>query len=151
MARGLSLSNLSRDGFVAALKDLASVTSRDFRVPCEVECPDSVSVGDEATTTHLYRIAREAVHNATKHARPRRIVVRLSVGEEMGCLEVEDDGIGMEGANGTGFGLGLEMMRSRARMIGGQLEILRALSGGTTIACRFPMEDPKTDGHCRRS
>jgi signal transduction histidine kinase len=74
-------------------------------------------------------------------------VVRLTVEGETGCLEVEDDGIGMGVATRAGLGLGLEMMRSRARMIGGELEIRGAASGGTTIACRFPVEDVKTAAH----
>jgi len=139
-ARGLMLSNLAHDGLAASLKELASMTCRDFRVLCEAECADSLSVGDNWVATHLYRLAREAVHNATKHARPRRIVVRLSIDEGRGCLEIEDDGIGMADGNGWKPGLGLTMMLSRARMIGGELVIGRSPSGGTRITCGFPVD-----------
>ncbi|MGA2656131.1 MAG: PAS domain S-box protein [Verrucomicrobiota bacterium] len=138
VAYGLSLANLDKRGLAGALRDLASTSSVDFRIACVAECPDSVSIGNPATANHLYRIAREAVHNALKHAKPSRIVIRLEAMADGGCLSVVDDGSGIPEASRAGSGMGLDMMRYRANMVGGGLTIQKAPSGGTIIACRFP-------------
>ena len=138
VAYGLSLANLDKRGLAGALRDLASTSSADFHIPCVAECPDSVCSGNLTTANHLYRIAREAVHNAIKHAKPSRIIIRLEATAERGCLSVMDDGNGMPEGRSSGSGMGLDMMRYRANMVGGALKIQKAPSGGTIIACTFP-------------
>jgi len=138
LARGLSLSHVAREGLAAALQDLAHKTNHDFRVSCVAECPDCLSVSDPVAAAHLYRIASEAVHNAVKHARPRQIVISLTVLADTACLCIADDGIGIDVGQAPGAGLGLEMMRHRADIIGGELSIQRGQSGGTKVSCRFP-------------
>ena len=59
--------SLVGNGLGVALRELASSISRGFQVICEVDCPEAVLIRDHAVATHLYRIAQEAVQNATKH------------------------------------------------------------------------------------
>jgi PAS domain S-box-containing protein len=138
LAHGLSLANLEKGGLAAALGDLASTTSIDCRVPCVAECPGSVTVTNPTTANRLYRIAQEAVHNAVKHARPSRILIRLEATADGGRLSVVDDGRGIPEGQSPGAGMGLDMMRYRAAMVGGELKIQRGPSGGTIITCLFP-------------
>ena len=138
LAHGLSLANLDKRGLAAALGDLASTTTLDCHVPCTAECPGSVPITDPATATHLYRIAREAVHNAVKHARPSRILIRLEATADGLRLGVEDDGRGIPEGQSLGSGMGFGMMRYRANMLGGELKIQRAPCGGTIVTCTFP-------------
>ncbi|MHC1712485.1 MAG: 7TM diverse intracellular signaling domain-containing protein [Solidesulfovibrio sp.] len=87
----------------------------------------------------LYRIAQEAVTNAVKHAKPRRIGIRLhcEYGNRL-TLTVRDDGIGRGAATQSKKGgLGLRIMAHRARMIGGELSIADAEGGGTVVTCRL--------------
>ena len=51
-------------GLMAALKDLARGTENIFRIPCEFQCSEPVSLQDHTAATHLYRIAQEALSNA---------------------------------------------------------------------------------------
>ncbi len=138
LAHGLSLANLDAKGLPAALGDLASTTSIDCRVPCVAECTGSVAVTNPATANHLFRIAREAVHNAVKHARPSRILIRLEATADGGALSITDDGRGIPEGPSADSGMGFDMMKRRANMVGGQLKIQRAPSGGTRITCVFP-------------
>ena len=62
-------------GLVVALQDL--VDREIWRTPCRLEVKPSFRIDDDAAAAHLYRIAREAVINANKHAQARQIVVRL--------------------------------------------------------------------------
>jgi PAS domain S-box-containing protein len=137
LARGLSLSALAQKGLTVALQDLADRTTVEFGTPCVFEMPEGLSVSDPVIATHLYRIAAEAIHNAVKHARANRIRVSLQVSGDTACLGVRDDGIGLSAEAQPGRGLGLLMMRERARLIGGELQISRPRSGGTKVACQF--------------
>jgi PAS domain S-box-containing protein len=135
LALGLSLSNLAKDGLTAALRDLADATRKESDVVCAAECADSVSMSSAVVATYLYRIAREAVCNAIKHARPSRITIRLTTEADTVCLSIADDGVGIANLDGPKRGMGLEIMRFRANMIGGELKIRQAASGGTVVSC----------------
>jgi PAS domain S-box-containing protein len=138
LARGYSIANLEKGGLAAALRELASSTSSAFQIPCLFEHSGSLSVNNPTTASHLYRIAREAVHNATKHGKPNRLIIRIEATSDGGCLSIMDDGIGMPEGNSLASGMGLDTMRYRASVIGGKLTIQRASCGGTYITCDFP-------------
>src|SRR5437764_6856091 len=62
-------------GLVGALQDL--IEREIWKVPCRLEVKPSFHMEDNTAAAQLYRIAREAVINANKHAQAREIVVRL--------------------------------------------------------------------------
>ena len=137
LAQGLYPVNLQREGLAAALEQLAANTSTDFGVACTAECAEGIAVGSQTIATHLYRIAQEAVHNAIKHASPTNILIRLAAGHDRASLTITDNGRGIAGSPKPGAGMGLEIMRYRAGMIGGALEIRPAETGGTIVVCIF--------------
>ena len=54
------------------------------------------------------------------------------------------DLLGGKGANLAEMaGMGLHLMNYRARMIGASLQIQPGETGGTTVTCLFPIEDPE--------
>ena len=127
-------------GLMHALERLAFEVEDLFQVACRFECAQPVLIRDSDVATHLYHIAQEAVNNSLKHGHPRRIAIRLAAGE-VPFLSVEDDGAGMDRAEGGGAGakgMGLSIMSYRAKMIGGTLEILPGPEGGTWVRCLFP-------------
>ena len=79
----------------------------------------------------LYRIAREAAHNAKAHGGAGRITIRL----KPGVLSVEDDGAGPPGQ--WREGMGMELMRRRTRRVGGRITLRRVASGMTILTCHF--------------
>lgn len=85
----------------------------------------------------LLRIAREAAHNAVRHGGARRISIRLFDGR----LEVEDDGTGL--AKGWQEGMGMRLMRRRARRAGGGITLQRVAGSRTVLACFFDKEGEK--------
>jgi signal transduction histidine kinase len=71
----------------------------------------------------LFRILQEALANALKHARARRITVALARTDDVISLAVSDDGAGFDaGRLGTSGGLGLVMMRERTSQLNGRFE-----------------------------
>ncbi len=138
LARGLHPVDLRSGGLAQALKELAYRTSqRD--VACRCDCPPDIRVPDQAVALNLYRIAAEAVGNATRHASARNIVISLNRARSGLILRVKDDGNGMENKPGH-KGMGLEIMRHRASVIGAQLRIESGKGHGTTVTCTLPGE-----------
>lgn len=138
LARGLSPVVLESEGLMSALQELADNTERMFRVKCEFDCPGVVLVHNHTTATHLYRIAQEAVSNAIRHGKARRIVVSLSRAGERLALEIRDDGIGLPPDLSKAKGMGLRIMQYRAGMSGGTLAIQNLPEGGARVACSVP-------------
>jgi PAS domain S-box-containing protein len=136
--RGLIPVEVDTKGLMAALADLADHTQRENKVACVFGCPSPVSVADNLTATHLYLIAREAIRNAVKHARPRTIRIHLE-SKRVLILRVQDDGIGIRATKAVErakqSGLGLRIMRNRAAIIGAKLTIEPAESAGTLVTC----------------
>ncbi len=124
--------NLVGNGLGVALRELAGSISQGFRVVCEAQCAEAVLIQDHAVATHLYRIAQEAVQNATKHADPTRILICLYQEGDTIYLSITDNGLGLH--EERNFGVGLSIMRYRASMAGGRLEIQRGPLGGTMIS-----------------
>jgi len=137
LARGLSPVEVEAKGLMAALEELASNTEKMFRISCRFECPAPVLVRNHAAATHLYRIAQEAINNAIKHGKAKRVVVRLSALREQARLTVTDDGIGFLHKPEQKGGMGLRIMKYRACMIGAELEIRRANGKGALVICTF--------------
>jgi signal transduction histidine kinase len=88
--------------------------------------------------TACYRVLQEAVTNAIRHARARRIEVVMDADGPELTLEVRDDGCGFD-ADGRPAGLGLLGMRERAELTGGQLDITSRPGEGTTVRACFPL------------
>jgi PAS domain S-box-containing protein len=93
---------------------------------------------DGVSLDHLYRIAREALENALKHAAASRITVGLDIQPSVVTLIVEDDGLGIRREMLESEGIGLKLMRYRSRMIGASLSIADAEPHGTKIELRCP-------------
>jgi signal transduction histidine kinase len=91
---------------------------------------------------NLYRIAREAVSNAFRHARAHAIEVDIRYGGRMLQLRVRDDGIGVDAKlafSGRRSGhWGLPGMRERAKSIGGHFELWTEIRQGTEIEVTIP-------------
>lgn len=139
LAHGLFPVRLEAEGLSAALEELAGGIGTRFPVDCRFICQPPVWVPGSPVTTHLYRIAEEAVNNALKHGAARAIVIRLRVHGGQLELEVEDDGVGIRSQAGAGRkGMGLHIMDYRTRSIGGTLRIAPGPRGGTTVTCRMP-------------
>jgi signal transduction histidine kinase len=133
MARGLVPVKDEPEALWASLLELAERTTALGRVKCRVDCPEPVLVEDNAVAGHLYRIAQEAVNNAVKHSRAREVVIRLARRDGMLELSVADNGKGFGKAQGSG--IGLQVMKHRAAVIGAELRVESKTGKGVTITC----------------
>jgi len=126
---------LEGGGLMHGLSELAASTSRIPGVKCQFLCDPPVGIQDVTTATHLYRIAQEAVNNALKHGRARKIDITLAERADGLELCVENNGHALPATKPANSGMGLNAMRYRAEMIGGRLSIESGKSKGVRVAC----------------
>jgi signal transduction histidine kinase len=89
----------------------------------------------------VYRITGEALRNAFRHARARRIEVEIGYDPRQLRVRVRDDGAGMDASvlqEGCAGHYGLLGMRERAKSIGGQLEVWSDHGAGTEVELTIP-------------
>ena len=90
----------------------------------------------------IYRIAREALRNAFRHARAQKIEAEITYSDSEFLLHVRDDGGGIDpeianqGARAGHWGL--PGMRERAKSFGGKLEVWSEPGAGTEIELSVP-------------
>jgi signal transduction histidine kinase/ligand-binding sensor domain-containing protein len=90
----------------------------------------------------IYRIAREALRNAFRHARAQKIEAEITYSDSEFLLRVRDDGGGIDpeianqGARAGHWGL--PGMRERAKCFGGKLEVWSEHGAGTEIELSVP-------------
>jgi signal transduction histidine kinase len=119
---------------MSALKELAANTSEMFRVSCQFFCLKPVHLEDLTTATHVYRIAQEAVSNAIKHGKAREIQIVLSFENGVLTLAIQDNGVGIQTESPKKKGMGLQVMKYRAGIIGGSIDV-RKSEHGTRVTC----------------
>jgi signal transduction histidine kinase len=123
-----------------ALETFAQATSRVYGIHCQFLCPRAVRLRQQSTASHLFRIAQEAVGNAIKHGASTRVSIRLRHAERgQLALAVRDNGKGIPQRPASPAGMGLQIMRYRALMCGGTLEVRKAAPHGTVVTCRVPV------------
>ena len=89
-----------------------------------------------------YRIAQEALNNATRHAKATQIRIRVELNDRLLKLAIRDDGVGFDmdtarmKAIKTGS-LGLISMEERAQLAGGRLKVRTVSGAGTTVQVKF--------------
>ena len=149
LSRALHQIDVDSASLVTALQDL--VDREIWRTPCRLEVNPSFRIDNDVAAAHLYRIAREAVINANKHAQARKVVVRLERSRQGMVLRVIDDGVGVSTGPKLKQGLGFHIMNYRAQLTGGRLQIDSPKGGGTCVSCYFPKAAPRpTQSHTHK-
>jgi signal transduction histidine kinase len=135
LARGLSPTALSEDGLGPALAALLE------RSPLPVEIDVAPERFPETIEVAAYYVIAEAVANAGKHSRAKRVRVRVAGGAESVEVEVADDGVGGALLGGTG----LRGLSDRVEALGGRLDVESDPGCGTTLRASFPRLDYERD------
>src|SRR2546423_4386630 len=143
LSHGLVPVPLDDTGLPAALHELAASTSRLLPVECTFESAGQTGVGQNGKASHLYRIAQEAIHNATKHGKAQKIDIRLSANASATSLSIADDGIGFSKNGNAANGVGISIMRYRANIMDGEFTIEGGADGGTIVSCTVPTGAPR--------
>lgn len=147
ISHNLMPSVLDDFGLGAALQLLADQTAhasgltiRSDGVDDTIELSPTVAIG-------LYRIGQEAVNNAVKHADAKTIGIQLQRNRNFVVLTVEDDGKGFvtkpapTGNRPVLTGKGLDNIRTRARLLNGDLTITSRPRKGTRLVVKLNLSE----------
>ena len=88
--------------------------------------------------TSVFRIVQEGISNARKHSRARRLRIDLTRSTDSVRILVADDGRGFDPTRVPEERFGLEGIRQRSRLLGGEPRITSAPGAGTTIEVTLP-------------
>jgi signal transduction histidine kinase len=89
----------------------------------------------------IYRIGREALINAFRHARAKHIEIELEYFPNQLSILVRDDGCGIDArilSSGRDGHWGLRGMRERADQIGARLHVSSSATAGTEVKLSIP-------------
>ncbi len=148
LARGLVPVHMGEAGLAAALEELASSVARLHEIECVFVLEGEAEISEASAATHLYRIAQEAINNATRHGHATRIQISLMDSGDLATLRIADNGAGISHTSNGGEGLGLNIMSYRARLVGGNLTLSEPAEGGTVITCVFPQRRLNFEPEC---
>jgi len=138
IARGRSSHHVERVGLAPSLKHLCQTVSRLHGIRCTFSVDNvTIPVGPGASTS-LFHIAQEAITNAIRHGRADQIQVMLANTHGDIELTISANGKWIEPSEKSD-GLGMAIMHSRARSIGGFLKILFDECGEVEVRCTVPL------------
>lgn len=134
VARGLRPPTLDDLGLGPALEALGrEAAATGLEVEVQVE---PLPRADPELEQACFRLAQEALANVVRHARARKVRLRLARRDLQVVLQVEDDGQGFDPA--AVLGLGLVGARERAARLAGTLEVQSAPGRGTRLEAVLP-------------
>lgn len=144
LARMLHPVEQEENGMIDAFQGLLANARRMFNITCLFNWDSEAVVCDNAVATHLYHIAQEAITNAVKHGHASSVSLELRTSGGRSVLKIEDNGVGIPADYQNSSGIGLRIMKHRATMIDGELQILPLPEGGTSLICTFltPAHEP---------
>jgi signal transduction histidine kinase len=129
-----------------ALKRIADFAQRTSSVPIEIRVEELPRFGD-GVEREILGIAQEALTNAVRHSRARRITLHASSVRSIGFrLSVADDGRGIA-RELPSSGFGLTSMHERAEKIGASLTIVTAPRSGTEVVLAWEPSSLPTQVH----
>ncbi|HVX84952.1 MAG TPA: PAS domain S-box protein [Phycisphaerae bacterium] len=161
LSHGLNPVDVKAGGLSGALHNLARKVSQSFAVHCSFHGDRLEDLSEDSAATHLYRIAQEAIGNAIKHGKARRVRISLSHHGSAIALAIDDDGLGLNknitdqlrrgfyspdpSSSRPASGIGLQTMNYRARVIGGTFTIEARKPRGTrvTVSLRPDLQSPR--------
>jgi PAS domain S-box-containing protein len=98
---------------------------------------------------HLLYVAREAISNVLRHADATDVSIGVTCVDEQVILRVRDNGRGFDAAaQARAAGRdqrGVRNMSSRARLVGGRLDVESSAQGGTEIRLSIPLPAARSE------
>lgn len=131
---------MGNDGLISGLKRLTveyrANTFAEVNLKGTENGPNDLS---QANALALFHICQEALANAAKHAGAKRVDVNVWMTSDRVMMEIHDNGKGfMTEKMSMTIGHGLSNMATRARAVGGEVDISSAPNEGTTILAWVP-------------
>ena len=145
LAHDLATLDFAERVLPSALDQLAGRARDLFSISCRFKSAASVPALEPGVVSQVYKIAQEALTNAIKHGKAKRVSIGLSNGEDKLTLTVQNDGLPFPDLRSHSTGMGLRIMNYRASLIGASLDIRAKNRHGTVVTCSLPIEGKKPE------
>lgn len=125
---------LLKFGLPEAVEDLCDMIRNSTSLQVSFQYTGEPRNWEPGSSIYLYRIIQELVNNVVKHAQAKNLLVEMTLVENSLTITVEDDGVGFDpDAANAHKGNGLNNIRYRTELLGGNAEIITAPAQGTSI------------------
>jgi len=142
---GLRPAVLEEFGVVAAIENLVEDERRRTEATIEVAAEVDFDRLEDPLELAIFRIVQEALANAVSHSGSERIRVALVQQGDRLRIEVRDEGAGFDPARVEPGCFGLEGIRVRARLFGGNAAIQSSPSQGAHLVVELPLVERAAD------
>ncbi len=134
---------LQNESLMQGVRRLAQEFRANTLLNIDLQGPEDDLHGlPDAQAIALFHICQEALANIAKHARAKNVSVTLWKSADRVLMEVTDDGRGFEVDKvRVTLGHGLSNIQTRARNVGGEVDITSEPGVGTTILAWVPAAD----------
>ncbi|CAB3831357.1 MAG: sensor histidine kinase [Achromobacter mucicolens] len=132
-------------GLAAAVEWLVANFVSRYGVDTESDIRIGPAEPAKQVATTLFRVVQEALTNIAKHAQASAVQVRLVCDDSHCALTVSDNGVGATPeslAKKLPLSLGLQGIRERVRLLGGDVSVHTRRKGGFRLEVRIPVRPP---------
>lgn len=138
VSKGLNPTTLHKLGLKKALEELFESYQQVYPPEIQLDYKDDFTMPHDVQEI-VYRIVREAVFNALKHAEANRIDVIFQKDDDHNQIIIQDDGKGMpdQADPEESKGMGWDIMTYQAKRINAEISWVPPSTGGTRVICRF--------------
>jgi signal transduction histidine kinase len=136
LTHGLFPARLKTLSIREALNELSKQIQTRFPVEVVLRFQGTMPQHGSDAILNIYRISQEAASNAIRHGGATKIEINLRRRGSMLEFSLKDNGNGYA-KPGDGAGIGMEIMRNRARMLGGEMTVASSPGRGVTLTVRY--------------
>lgn len=132
----------SLDELIAFMRAKTGELMDQLEMDYQFNAPESTEVKQISPEfrRNVYYAVREAIHNAIKHSRCKKILLEINLSKSTLHISIEDNGIGFERESNTSRGYGLKGMERRISEIKGIISIKSEKGKGTLVQFAIPLE-----------
>jgi signal transduction histidine kinase len=141
LAHDMATLDVSETDLSSALESLASHARGLFGTSCRFKGNGQIPPLPHESVKQLYKIAQEAVTNAIKHGKAKRVTISLSTKDGKIVMRIQNTGLPFPDLSSRTTGMGLRIMNYRANLVGGTLEIKGTGMNGTMVICTLPIPE----------
>ncbi|MEN4919035.1 PAS domain-containing sensor histidine kinase [Achromobacter spanius] len=130
-------------GLAAAVEWLVANFVSRYGIDTDAEIKIGPAEPNKQVATTLFRVVQEALTNIAKHAQATKVHVRLVCDASRCQLTVQDNGVGATPeslAKKLPMSLGLQGIRERVRLLGGEVTINTRKKGGFRLDVGMPAQ-----------
>lgn len=138
IARDMVQVEIEKKGLEVAVDELCRKIEKMTGAKCKLNIGKDFEFENQSRALHLYRIIQEAINNALKHGKADSINIQILEHDRHISVEIQDDGVGFSDRRSDHDGKGIQIMKHRARMMGGNLDLLRTENNRTMVRCMIP-------------